>query len=42
MKTVYIDKDCKVFLSDSMDRTAVETDVFDGKCQGHAAPIGLV
>ena len=33
MKTVYIDKDCKVFLSDSMDRTAVETDVFDGKCQ---------
>lgn len=32
MKTIYIDSDFKCHPSDDGTRTAVETDVFDGKC----------
>lgn len=33
MKTIYIDADCKCHASDDGTMTAVETDVFDGKCE---------
>lgn len=33
MKTVYIDNDCKVHMSYAEDRTPIQTDVFEGKCQ---------
>lgn len=33
MKTIYIDSDFKCHASDDGTMTAVETDVFDGKCE---------
>lgn len=33
MKTIYIDAEYKCHASDDGTRTAVETDVFDGKCE---------
>lgn len=33
MKTIYIDADFKCHASDDGTMTAVETDVFDGKCE---------
>ena len=32
MKTIYIDSDFKCHVSDDGTMTAIETDVFDGKC----------
>lgn len=32
MKTIYIDSDCKCQVSNDGTMTAIETDVFDGKC----------
>lgn len=45
MKTVYIDSDFKVHTENDGTRRAVETDLFDGKCQewieGHRlVPVG--
>lgn len=31
--TIYIDSDYKCYISNAEGRTAVETDVFNGKCQ---------
>lgn len=33
--TIYIDNDCKCYVSPADDRTAIETDCFDGKCQSY-------
>ena len=32
MRTIYLDNDFRCYLADGENRTAVETDVFDGKC----------
>ena len=35
MKTIYIDQEYKCHISDNGTMTAVETDVFDGKCDAY-------
>lgn len=31
--TIYIDSDCKCYTAPTEDRTAIDTDYFDGKCK---------
>ena len=44
MKTVYIDSEHKCHVTNDGDMTAVETEIFDGKCdyyiEGHCYKIG--
>lgn len=35
MRTIYLDNDFRCYLSDGENRTAVETDAFDGKCDAY-------
>lgn len=42
MKTIYIDSDFKCYVESAEDRTAVETDAFDGKCKNFIEGYRLV